>query len=99
LTNAPQFVPSNPAARTASNPAEPPIETTKALKPIPDLDREPALKNNAAPLLWDPQNKTTSMPNALPYVPVVRKESTVTTSSRAAAPSAVLDDSGWEAAR
>ncbi len=98
LSNAPQFVPSNPAARTASIPAEPAVETTRTLKPIPDLDREPALKNNAAPLLWDPQNKTTSMPNALPYVPVVRKESTVTTSSRGAS-SSVLDDSGWEAAR
>jgi hypothetical protein len=99
LTYAPAYVPSPAAARTASKAAEPNVDTSKALKPIPDLDREPALKNNAAPLLWDPQNKTTSMPNALPFVPVARKESTVTTSAPRLISSDVLDNSGWEAAR
>jgi hypothetical protein len=99
LTYAPAYAPSNSAARTASKITEPEIQTTKALKPIPDLDREPGLRNNAAPLLWDPQNKTTSMPNALPFVPVARKESTVTTSAPRLISSEVLDNSGWEAAR
>jgi hypothetical protein len=99
LTHAPAYAPSPAAARTASKAAEPTADTTKSLKPIPDLDREPALKNNAAPLLWDPQNKTTSMPNALPYLPVARKESTVTTSAPRVVTTDVLDNSGWEAAR